>query len=91
MLDKPLPLDQLLLPIFLCVGSLVLPLQALINSGAQNSLLDEAGLAMQARCSLEPLPSPFTATALDSRCIAWVTHKMVPVTLITFGNNLEQI
>lgn len=68
----------------LCVGSLVFPLKALIDSGAQDSLLDEE-LAMQARCLLEPLPSPFTATALDGRIIAWVTHKMVPVTLITSG------
>lgn len=46
---------------------------------------------MQDRCLLEPLLSPFTATALDGRVIAWVTHKMVPVTLIASSNNLEQI
>lgn len=52
---------------------------------AQDSLLDQ-GFAVQAVCVLEPLPTPFTATALDGRIIAQVTHKTVPVTLVTFGN-----
>lgn len=52
--DKSLPLDQLLLPVSLCVGGRVLPLQALVDSGAQDSLLDKE-VAVQAGCSLEPL------------------------------------
>lgn len=85
--DKPLPLDQLL-P--LCVGGRVLPLQALVDSGAQDSLLDQE-LAMQAGCVLEILPSPFTATALDGRIIAWVTNKTFPVTLVTSENHSAPI
>lgn len=52
--DKSLPLAQLLLPVSLCVGGRVLALQALVDSGAQNSLLDKE-VAVQAGCSLEPL------------------------------------
>lgn len=43
----------------------VLPLQALVNFGAQDSLLNQE-LVVQAGCVLEPVPSPYTATALDS-------------------------
>lgn len=40
---------------------------------SQDSLLDKE-LALQAGSSLEPLPLPFIAMALDRRIIAWVTH-----------------
>lgn len=46
---------------------------------------------MQVSCVLEPLPSPYTATALDGRVIARVTHRSEPVTLITSGNHSEPI
>lgn len=39
--EKSLPLEQLLLSASLCVGNLVLPLQTLVNSEAQDSLLNE--------------------------------------------------
>lgn len=86
--DKPSPLKQLLLP--LCVGGRVLSLQAMVDSGAQDSLLDQE-LAMQAGCVLETLPSPLPAMALDHRIIARVTHKTVPVTLVTSENNSAPI
>lgn len=76
--QKPLPLEQLLLSASLCVGNLVLPLQALVNSVAQDSLLNEE-LAEQAGCSLEPLLFPFTTTVLDGGIIARVTHRTDPV------------
>lgn len=81
--DKPSPLDQLLLPP--CV-EVEFSLQALVDSGAQDSLLDQE-LAMQTGCVLETLPSPLPAMALDRRIIAQVTHKTVPVTLVTSENN----
>lgn len=48
-------------------------------------------MVVQAGCMLEPLPLPFTATALDGRIITRVTHKTVPVTLVTSGNNSEPV
>lgn len=69
------------------------PPLGLTDSGAQDSLLDEE-MAVQAGCSLEPLASSCTTTALDGRITAQVTHRMVPVTLPNpnpSGNHLEQI
>ncbi len=42
----------------------MLPLLALIDSGAEDNLLDE-GLAKQLGCILEPLEKPIQAIALD--------------------------
>lgn len=56
-----LPLEKLLLSTSLCVGSPVLHLQALVDSGDQDSLLDEE-LGAQAGCTMNPLPYPFTVT-----------------------------
>lgn len=86
---KPPYLDQLLLSVS-CVGGRALPLQALVDSGAQNSFLDQE-LVVQVGCGLEPLPSPYTATVLDGRVIARVSHRTMPVTLITSGNHSETI
>lgn len=46
-LGAPPPVDQLLFP--LCVGHVVLPLPALIDSGAEDDLLDEV-VAVQSGC-----------------------------------------
>lgn len=51
--------DQLLPPVSLCVGKMLLPLRALVDSGAQDSLLDRRSLQFRwaANWSLCPHPS----------------------------------
>lgn len=86
---QPMSTGQLLLPICLCVGKMVFPLRGLVDSGAQDSLLDKEH-AVQTGCPLEPLPSPITATALDRRIITRVTHKMALIILMVSGNHSEK-
>lgn len=63
--DKPPSLDQLLLSVSLCVRGQVLPFQALIDSGAQDSLLDQE-LALQ-------VGTP--ALSLHCYSLGWQGHR----------------
>lgn len=66
------------------------PLQALINSGAEDNLIDE-GLARQLGCTLEPLDKPIPAFALDSKAFTEETDKTEPVSLVISGNHDESL
>lgn len=74
----------------LCVGSVRLPLLALIDSGAEDNFIDKR-LAEQLGCELLPLTTPIQANALDGRLIAKVTHYTSPVNLTLSGNHHESI
>ena len=69
---------------------MTLPLQALIDSGDEDSFLDRE-LAEQLGLCLEPLDEPLTAYALNGQIISTVTEQTNPVTLITSGNHREHI
>lgn len=57
-------LTRLSVPATLCVNSLTVPLEALIDSGAKDSFLDKEP-AIQSGISLEPLEETLTAYPLD--------------------------
>ena len=65
-------------------------LQALIDSGAEDNLMDEA-LAKQLGCTVEPLDKPISALALDGKVFTEVTHKTLPVSLVISGNHHESL
>lgn len=65
----------------LCHNPVLLPLLALVDSGAEDSFLDR-DRALQYGIPFEQLEKPLTATALDGRVIALVTHRSAPVSLV---------
>ncbi len=67
-----------------------LPLQVLIDSGADDNFIQDE-LVSQLNLPLETLASPKPITALDGRLIAKVTHHTSPLTLIISGNHREDI
>lgn len=82
--------SRLQLPATLCFRSLSLPLQALVDSGAEDSFIDEE-VAKQCGLSLQPLPTPIMARALNGSFLAELTHYTVPVTVVLSGSHSEQI
>lgn len=97
-LERPLPLEQLM-STSLCVRSLILPLQVLDNSGAQDSLLDEelaaqAGWSLYCHCLLSPQVSYLSYHAMRGR--QWRIHRGVPhcrdypTVLLTLGFFVEK-
>lgn len=74
----------------LCHKQCSLPLQALIDSGAEESFLDES-VALQCGISLEKLKHPLTASALNGSFLAQVTHCTMPVSLLLSGNHREEV
>ncbi|KAJ0068821.1 hypothetical protein NL108_011442 [Boleophthalmus pectinirostris] len=84
------PTDQprLLLPATLCLHNQSLPLQALLDSGAEQNFMD-SDLILQAGISIEPLPEPIQVSALNGTVLAKITHHTVPLHLILSGNHHE--
>ncbi len=67
-----------------------LELAVFVDSGADESLMDW-GLAKQLQLTLEPLPVPQEATALDGHLLFRVTHRTPFLRLIMSGNHSEMI
>lgn len=88
--SSPPPGSRLLLPATLCFKSLSLPLQVLVDSGAEEIFIDEE-VARQCELPLQPLPNPITARALNGSFLAEVTHHTVRVMVMLSGNHSEQI
>lgn len=65
----------------LCMGSMVFPSQALIDSGAEDNLID-GSLARTLGCALNLLDQPIPALALDGKVFVKVTHSTEPISLI---------
>lgn len=65
-------------------------LSALIDSGADESFID-AALALQLDLPTVGLNQPLRASALDSRLLANVTHRTVPIRILLSGNHQEEL
>lgn len=70
------------------VGKVCLPLQAFVDSGAADNLLD---LARQLGCTTLPLEKPIQLLALHGRAFATITHWTRPITLVLPGNHCETL
>lgn len=81
--------NRLLVPAVICVKSVTLPLQALIDSGAEDNFIDRE-LATQLGLTLDLLEEPLTAYSLNGSVIAKVTNQTSTV-LVVSGNHREQI
>lgn len=82
------PASRLQVPASLCVGNLVQPVQVFIDSGAEDSLIDQQ-LAQHLGCELTTLEKSIPALELNGTEFAQVTHKTSPITLIFSGNHCE--
>lgn len=78
----------LFIPVKLCHPSEIMDLQALIASGAEQSLIDHS---IVSRLSLptERLQAPVKAARLGGQHMPLITHCTEPVLLITSGNQGE--
>lgn len=81
---------RLMLPIMLCHGQVSHSLQALIDSAAEQNLIDFV-LAKRLHLPLEMLDPPIPVTALNNQVFAHITHQVGPVTLLTSGNHRKTI
>ncbi|KAI3370380.1 hypothetical protein L3Q82_024468 [Scortum barcoo] len=67
-----------------------LPLQVLVDSGAEENLLD-LQVANQAGIPFEVVEKPHNTLAVDGRVMAHVTHRTQSLTLVVSGNQSEKI
>ncbi|KAL7378084.1 hypothetical protein ABVT39_008267 [Epinephelus coioides] len=81
---------RITVPSCLLWGRESLPLKVLIDSGADESFIQDE-LATQLNLPLEPLTTPRNVTALDGRLIAQVKLRTAPVTLIISGNHRTRL
>lgn len=77
-------------PAKLIFHSLTHPCCALIDSGAEQSFLDES-LAHKLAVPIVPLPEPLQVSALDGSPLTTVTHRTRTITLTLSGNHSEQL
>lgn len=66
------------------------PLQVLIDSGADENLID-CVFVSRSNLPSEPLPEPKDVFALDGKLLARITHRTAPVSLLLSGNHHESI
>ncbi|KAJ0066591.1 hypothetical protein NL108_015344 [Boleophthalmus pectinirostris] len=57
------------------------PLQALVDSGADDNFIDSAFVSL-CNIPIDPLPEPKKVFTLDGKLLASVTHRTVPVSLL---------
>uniref|UniRef100_A0A674NN42 Gypsy retrotransposon integrase-like protein 1 n=1 Tax=Takifugu rubripes TaxID=31033 RepID=A0A674NN42_TAKRU len=65
-----------------------IPVSVLIDSGAEESLMDFS-LARQAGVPLVPLDRSLSLQAIDGRSLGNITHRTIPLTLTLSGNHIE--
>lgn len=68
----------------------VLPVPIVIDLGANKSLMDN-NLPTRLGLTLEPLPKPIEASALDGCLLGEVNHHTQPVSLLITGNHCNPI
>ena len=73
-----------LFPVSLSWGLETLTVGALIDSGADECLMDVT-LAHQAGVPLEPMGTAISAQALDGHTLGEISHHSIPISLTTFG------
>ena len=79
-----------LFPVSLAWGLENLTVGALLDSGADECLIDVT-LARQAGIPLEPLDTTMSARALDGHVLGKISHRTIPVSLTISGNHVENI
>uniref|UniRef100_A0A3B3I3Y3 ribonuclease H n=1 Tax=Oryzias latipes TaxID=8090 RepID=A0A3B3I3Y3_ORYLA len=82
--------DFLFVPVKLCHLSKVLDLQALIDSGVEQSLIDHS-IVNSLSLPTERLTSPVKAAGLGGQHLSLITHRTKPILLVTSGNHRETI
>lgn len=70
--------------------SLTQPCCALVDSGAEQSFLDES-LARKLGFPAVPLQEPLQVSALNGSLLAEITHCTEDLTLVLSGNHVERI
>ena len=87
---SPSPEPNQLFPASLAWGLESLTVRALVDSGADECLID-VSLARQAGIPLEPLETALSAQALDGHPLGKITHRTSPISLTLSGNHVETI
>lgn len=80
----------LLLPFKICFQTHVFELSALVDSGAEQSLIDQH-LVKQLSIPTEPLDVPIEASGLGGQHLSRITQRTKPLLLVTSGNHRETI
>lgn len=78
----------LFVPVKLCHQSKVSELQALIDSGAEQGLIDHS-VVSSLSLPTEKLEAPVKAAGLGGQHLSLITHRTKPVLLVTSGNHRE--
>uniref|UniRef100_A0A8C7YHL6 ribonuclease H n=1 Tax=Oryzias sinensis TaxID=183150 RepID=A0A8C7YHL6_9TELE len=78
------------IPVKLCYQSKCSETHALVDSGAEQSLIDHA-LVSCLSLPIETLDSPINAAGLGGQNLSCITHRTKPMLLITSGNHHEYI
>ena len=88
---SPLPATpNSLFPVSLSWGLETLSVGALVDSGADECLMDVT-LARQAGVLLEPMDTTLAAQALDGHLLGKISHRTIPISLTISGNHTEEI
>lgn len=83
-------LPRLMLPAKLTIKNVTHSLQALVDSGAEQSFID-AALAKKLNITLHALPDPLAVTALSGQRLSDITQITEPLSLTLSGNHSERI
>lgn len=78
----------LFLPVKICLHNKTIELQALVDSGAEQSFIDQC-LVSQLSLPTELLDPPVLAARLGGQHLSRITHRTQPILLITSGNHRE--
>lgn len=81
---------RFLLSVTLLLGQGAHVSSALVDSGAEQSLIDR-GFAEQLQIPLFELNPSIPVRALNDQVFSYITHRTAPVTLITSGNHRETL
>uniref|UniRef100_A0A3P9LGA0 Gypsy retrotransposon integrase-like protein 1 n=1 Tax=Oryzias latipes TaxID=8090 RepID=A0A3P9LGA0_ORYLA len=80
----------LCVPVKLSHKNLVFELEALIDSGAEHSLIDQR-FVQELSLPVEPLANPVKAAGLGGKKLTRITKRTGPVLLLTSGNHREYL
>uniref|UniRef100_A0A8C6LTX7 ribonuclease H n=1 Tax=Nothobranchius furzeri TaxID=105023 RepID=A0A8C6LTX7_NOTFU len=75
-------------PCSLTVNSRQIPLEALLDSGCEQSLLDPQ-LVAEWKTPTNRLTTPLSVSSLDNRNLSTITHQTVPLRLLVSGNQTK--
>ena len=89
-IPSPSRITNSLFPVSLAWGLETLTVGALLDSGADECLIDVT-LARQAGIPLESMDTTLSAQALDGHLLGKISHRMIPLSLTISGNHVENI